>query len=157
MTPSDLNDHPRTVLGFDFGEKRIGVAIGQELTGTARGITTLDSNNRQPDWEAISHLIKEWLPDLLVVGHPLHMDGSEQVITHLAYRFGNRLSGRYNLPVERVDERLTSYEAELELSEEGGKQSKAAVDQRAAEKILQSWLDNNAAKNRQITDRQDEQ
>lgn len=141
MTPAEKNIPPRTVLGFDFGEKRIGVAVGQELTGRARGISTLTSRNRQPDWEAIGQLIEQWRPQLLVVGHPLHMDGSEQPLTHLAYRFGNRLSGRYNLPVERVDERLTSYEAELELREEGGKQSKAAVDQRAAEKILQSWLD----------------
>lgn len=141
MTPTEQNIPPRTVLGFDFGEKRIGVAVGQELTGRARGIATLTSRNRQPDWEAIGQLIEQWCPQLLVVGHPLHMDGSEQPLTHLAYRFGNRLSGRYNLPVERVDERLTSYEAELELREEGGKQSKAAVDQRAAEKILQSWLD----------------
>ena len=118
MRQTGQKEHPRVVLGFDFGEKRIGVAVGQELTGTARGITTLTSKNRQPDWEAISRLIEEWRPDLLVVGHPLHMDGSEQPLTHLAYRFGNRLSGRYNLPVERVDERLSSYEAELELSEE---------------------------------------
>jgi len=157
VTPSDPNTHPRTVLGFDFGEKRIGVAVGQELTGKARGIATLTSNNRQPDWAAIGHLIEEWRPQLLVVGCPLHMDGSEQPLTHLAYRFGNRLSGRYNLPVERVDERLTSYEAELELKAEGGKQSKAAVDQRAAEKILQSWLDSSSANNIQIKDRQDEQ
>lgn len=141
--------HPRVVLGFDFGEKRIGVAIGQELTGQARGLTTLTSNNRQPDWETISRLIDDWHPDLLVVGRPLHMDGSEQEVTHLAYRFGNRLSGRYNLPVEQVDERLTSYEAEQELSEEVGKYTKAEVDQRAAEKILQSWLDSNATAQQQ--------
>ncbi|NOR51896.1 MAG: Holliday junction resolvase RuvX, partial [Gammaproteobacteria bacterium] len=128
MRQTESKEHPRVVLGFDFGEKRIGVAIGQELTGTARGIATLTSKNRQPDWDAISHLIEQWHPDLLVVGAPLHMDGTEQPLTHLAYRFGNRLSGRYNLPVERIDERLTSYEAEQELSEEGGKYSKAAVD-----------------------------
>ena len=141
MISADREVPPRVVLGFDFGEKRIGVAIGQELTGRARGITTLTSKNRKPDWQTIGTLIEEWRPDLLVVGRPLHMDGSEQPVTHLAYRFGNRLSGRYNLPVETVDERLTSYEAELELSEEAGKYDKALIDQRAAEKILQSWLD----------------
>jgi len=148
MTPTGLKERPRVVLGFDFGEKRIGVAVGQELTGTARGITTLISKNRKPDWDAISRLIEEWHPDLLVVGRPLHMDGTEQPITHLAYRFGNRLSGRYNLPVEQVDERLSSYEAEQELSEESGKFSPEDIDQRAAEKILQSWLDSNSQNRR---------
>ncbi len=144
MRPEGPKDHPRVVLGFDFGERRIGVAIGQELTGKARGITTLTSRNRQPDWGSITHLIEEWRPDLLVVGQPLQMDGAEQTLTHLAYRFGNRLSGRYNLPVEQVDERLTSCEAEQELGAERRKYSPAEIDQRAAEKILQSWLDSNS-------------
>ena len=143
MTPAEQQVRPRVILGFDFGEKRIGVAVGQELTGTARGIATLISKNRKPDWEAISRIIEQWHPNLLVVGRPVHMDGTEQEITHLAYRFGNRLSGRYNLPVEHVDERLSSYEAEQELSEESGRRNHNPedIDRRAAEKILQSWLD----------------
>lgn len=144
MSAAEPNDRPRVLLGFDFGEKRIGVAVGQELTGTARGIATLISKNRQPDWQGISQLIEQWHPDLLVIGRPLHMDGSEQPLTHLAYRFGNRLSGRYNLPIAQVDERLSSYEAEQELREESGRYSPEDIDQRAAAKILQSWLDSNS-------------
>ncbi|MCW8826766.1 MAG: Holliday junction resolvase RuvX [Gammaproteobacteria bacterium] len=153
MTLADQEIPPRVVLGFDFGEKRIGVAVGQELTGQARGLTTLSSKNRQPDWESISRLIEEWRPNLLIVGRPLHMDGTEQPLTHLAYRFGNRLSGRYNLPVEHVDERLSSYEAEQELSEESKIFTKSDIDKRAAEKILQSWLDNNRRLSAKIDDK----
>lgn len=131
---------PRVLLGFDFGEKRIGVAIGQELTRTARGLTTLTSRNRQPDWEAIRALLEQWQPHALVVGRPLHLDGSEVPITHLATRFGNRLMGRYNLPVYTMDERLSSYEAEQQLGEEQGRYTKEEIDMRAAQNILQSWL-----------------
>lgn len=132
---------PGTLLGFDFGTRRIGVAIGQQLTGTARPLTTLTSRDGGPDWAAITRLIEEWRPNALVVGIPLHMDGSEMELTHLATRFGNRLRGRYNLPVFTVDERLTSAEAELELREGGQRLDKGAVDQVAAQLILQSWLD----------------
>lgn len=132
---------PRTLLGFDFGTRRIGVAIGQELTGTARPLTTLTSQDGGPDWAAISRLIEQWRPDALVVGIPYHMDDSEMELTHLAKRFGNRLRGRYNLPVFTVDERLTSAEAETQLREAGNKLDKGAVDPVAAQLILQSWLD----------------
>ncbi len=131
---------PRVVLGFDFGEKRIGIAVGQELTATARGITTLISRNRQPDWDSITRLMEEWQPNAIVVGRPLHLDGTEVAITKLAHRFGNRLAGRYNLPVYTMDERLTSYEAEQQLAEEQGNYSKEEVDMRAAQIILQCWL-----------------
>lgn len=136
---------PRTLLGFDFGTRRIGVAVGQELTGTARPLTTLTSRNGGPDWTAISRLIEEWQPDALVVGIPCHMDGTEMEMTRLATRFGNRLRGRYNLPVFAVDERLTSAEAELLLREGGRRPDKGAVDQVAAQLILQSWLDGHAS------------
>lgn len=136
---------PRTLLGFDFGTRRIGVAIGQELTGTARSLTTLNSRDGGPDWGAISRLIEEWQPDALVVGIPYHMDGSEMELTRLATRFGNRLQGRYNLPLFTVDERLTSAEAEAQLREEGGRFGKGDVDQMSAQLILQSWLDQQKA------------
>ncbi|HEY0635255.1 MAG TPA: Holliday junction resolvase RuvX [Gammaproteobacteria bacterium] len=136
---------PRTLLGFDFGTRRIGVAVGQELTGTARPLTTLTSRDGGPDWAAISRLIEEWQPAALVVGIPWHMDGSEMELTRLATRFGNRLRGRYNLPVFTVDERLTSAEAEQLLHEEGQRFDQGAVDQVAAQLILQSWLDQHAS------------
>ena len=131
----------QTLLGFDYGTRRIGVAVGQDITRSVTPLTTLLSQNDKPDWDAISKLITEWQPDRLVVGLPLHLDGSVQDLTEKAQRFGNQLKGRYNLPVEMVDERLTSHEAETELATRGGKVAKADIDALAAALILQSWLD----------------
>ena len=131
----------QTLLGFDYGTKRIGVAVGQDITRTVTPLTTLHSQNNKPDWDAISKLITEWQPDRLVVGLPLHLDGSVQALTESVQRFGNQLKGRYNLPVEMVDERLTSHEAETELAARGGETAKADIDALAAALILQSWLD----------------
>ncbi|HEB67773.1 MAG TPA: Holliday junction resolvase RuvX [Gammaproteobacteria bacterium] len=128
---------PETLLGFDFGTRRIGIAIGQTLTGSARPLTTLDTRNGKPDWEAIGRLIREWQPDRLVVGLPLHLDGTPQSMTEQARRFGRQLEGRYNLPVEWVDERLTSDAAERELP---SPHDKGAVDAMAAALILEDWL-----------------
>ena len=130
---------PRVLLGFDFGSKRIGVAVGQELTGTARELVTLHNRNGAPDWEAIGRLLDEWRPDALVVGLPVNRDGSEHEVTRLARRFGNRLRGRYNLPVFTIDERLSSSEAEGLLAGRG-RYDKADVDKLAARLILESWL-----------------
>lgn len=140
---------PRTLLGFDFGTRRIGIAIGQELTGQAQPLTTLTSRDGGPDWASISQLINKWQPQALVVGIPLHMDGSEIELTRLARRFLNRLQGRYNLPVYGVDERLTSAEAEALLREESKKFDKEAIDQVAAQLILQSWLNQQNASPRE--------
>ncbi len=135
-----MSDKPRTLLGFDFGTKRIGVAVGQELTRTATALETLNSPDGGPDWASISRLIKEWQPDALVVGLPLNLDGSESESSRLARRFGNRLAGRYNLPVFTADERLSSSEAEVILAEQGHFE-KAEIDKLAAQLILQSWLE----------------
>lgn len=132
---------PETLLGFDYGTVRIGVALGQTVTGTAKPLTTLPCRNGQPDWTAIGRLIDEWQPQRLVVGLPLQLDASEQEMTARARRFGNQLKGRYNLPVEMVDERLTSREAEAEREATGGKFDRAGIDALAAALILQSWLD----------------
>ena len=140
----------RTLLGFDFGTKRIGVAIAQEITGTANPLVTVKAVKNKPDWESISKIIAEWQPDLLVVGLPLHMDGTEQDMTQAARRFSNQLNGRYQLPVALMDERLTSNEAESILSEQSGSRGslfrdsmfpdKAQIDMISAQLILQSWL-----------------
>ena len=133
---------PLTLLGFDFGEKRIGIAVGQSLTGSVTPLTTLSAVQQKPDWARIEALLKEWQPDRLIVGLPLHMDGREQTLTQRAKRFGNQLKGRYNLPVEWVDERLTSLEAESILQQSGKKHSdKRDIDKVAAALILQSWLE----------------
>lgn len=134
-----------TLLGFDFGEQRIGIAVGQTLTGTVTPLVTLSSVKQQPDWMGIEALIKEWQPDRLIVGLPLHMDGREQTLTQRAKRFGNQLKGRYNLPVEWVDERLSSHAAEMILREQGNRRpDKQAIDKIAAGLILQSWLEQQA-------------
>ncbi len=134
------------LLGFDYGTKRIGVAVGQTLTGSARPLATVSARDGKPDWDAITRLIAEWQPAALVVGLPVHMDGTEHERTARARRFGNQLRGRYNLPVHSVDERLTSYEAEQELRAQGKKVQD--LDPLAAQLILQSWLDTHAAENR---------
>lgn len=131
----------RTLLGFDFGTRYIGVAVGQELTGTAQGLAALPTRDGGPDWDAITRLIDEWQPQAFVVGLPLNMDDTEQPLTQAARRFGNRLQGRYNRPVYLVDERLTSVEARARLAEAPrGRRTKPAVDRLAAELILRTWL-----------------
>lgn len=139
----NLSKTPRTFLGFDFGTKRIGIAIGQEVTGTVNPLTTIHAKNNKPDWDAISKIISEWQPDLLVIGLPLHMDGTEQPMTQAARRFSNQLNGRYQIPIELMDERLSSNEAESILNEQSGSsvfQDKAQIDMISAQLILQSWM-----------------
>ena len=128
---------PQTLLGFDFGEKRTGVAVGQSLTATATALTTLTSRNNKPDWSGIETLIKEWQPNALVVGIPVHMDGKEQPMTDAARKFSRQLAGRFNLPVHEAEERLSSAEAEQTL---GNNAAKEEIDREAARIILQSWL-----------------
>jgi len=101
-----------TLLGFDFGTKRIGVAVGQTLTGNARPLTTLRANNEQPDWEAIGRLIANWQPVQLVVGLPVNMDGSEHDLAATVHEFAEQLRARFALPVDLIDERLSSHEAQ---------------------------------------------
>lgn len=127
-----------TLLGFDYGRKRIGVAVGQSLTATANALTTISAREGKPDWPAITRLVAEWKPGALVVGIPYHMDGSEQDMTRAAERFCRQLEGRYRLPVYRAEERLSSYIVEQRL---GGRQ---AIDPLAAQVILQDWLQQQA-------------
>lgn len=131
----------QTYLAFDYGQKRIGVAVGQDLTRTASALTTLKTRNNTPPWEEITDLIKTWQPQAFVVGLPYNKDGSEHAITQAARRFGNQLHGRYGLPVHWVDERLTSSEAERILAERGVRSKKEDVDKVAAQLILQSWFE----------------
>ena len=132
-----------TVLAFDFGEKRIGAAVGEPLTGIAHPLTTIHAADKQRRYAAIGELIHEWQPARLVVGLPSHMDGSEHALTRLARKFADDLGRRFGLPVDLVDERLTSAAAESSLGEAGlnAKQRKAHVDAVAAQQILQDYLD----------------
>ena len=134
-----------TVIAFDFGLKRTGVAVGNTLTGSASPECTIQSNNEQPDWQSITRLFNEWKPDQLVVGMPTELDGSESPLTKRINRFCNQLNGRYNLPVDQENEQFTSIEAaarlkQLRQSGRKKKVSKEEVDKIAASIILENWM-----------------
>ena len=133
-----------TALGFDYGEKRIGVAVGQSLTGSASPLGVVAVRGGEPDWEALGRLVQEWRPAALVVGLPYNMDLSEQEMTHKARHFSQRLIERFPLPVHTVDERLSSREAEAALKErrQAGRRriTREDIDGAAACVILQSWF-----------------
>jgi putative Holliday junction resolvase len=130
----------QVVLGFDFGQQRIGIAVGQQVTGTASAVCTLQSRDGKPDWDTISGLIDEWQPDTLVVGLPLHADGKESEISLAARKFARQLEGRYRLPVYTMDEHLSSHAA-AELQNRDRQAAKTGIDAVAARIILQNWLE----------------
>ncbi|HWU84487.1 MAG TPA: Holliday junction resolvase RuvX [Rhodocyclaceae bacterium] len=136
----------RLALGFDFGTKRIGIAVGQEMLGTARPIATLTYLENAHRFAAIQKLIEEWHPDLLVVGLPMNVDGSEHEMSARCRRFANQLYGRFRLPVALVDERFSSVVAEESLAGRGmnWQERKAVVDAEAARLILESFFQGGA-------------
>ncbi len=148
------NDAPRphTVLGFDFGLRRIGVAVGQTLTGTASPLQTLLCTDGRPNWDVVSRLIAEWCPAVLVVGLPTTANGMESAVLAATRRFVRHLEEHYRLPVHTVDERLSSWEAEAHMVEAGKMRSrpKGTIDKMAAQVILQSWLTEQAALSRNV-------
>ncbi|MBK1700361.1 Holliday junction resolvase RuvX [Thiococcus pfennigii] len=127
-----------TLLGFDYGPRKIGIAVGQTVTASASPLTTLRSRDRRPDWEGIAGLIREWQPNALVVGLPYNMDDTEAEWAEAAKRFARQLHGRFGLAVHLVDERLTSREARRQLGRAAT--SLAVVDAMAARLILETWL-----------------
>lgn len=131
------------VLAFDFGLKRIGVAIGETLLGRARALTTIAADASDLRFELIGNLIAEWRPRRLVVGLPSALDGREHEMSGRCRRFARQLEGRFGLPVTLVDERLTSAEAERRLGEAGlrWQARKQRVDAEAAMIILQDYFD----------------
>lgn len=134
----------KTVLGFDYGTKSIGVAIGQALTGSASPLGSLKAVDGIPKWEQIGALIDEWCPDLIVVGLPLNMDGTEQDITQRAKKFANRINGRFSINVVTQDERLTTTDAKARLFEFGGYKAlkKDQIDAISAVLIIESYFEN---------------
>lgn len=132
-----------TVLAFDFGERRIGIAVGEHLLNTANPLTTIDNESNEVRFNAITALVNEWQPKLLVVGLPLSLDGTENAVTQLCKKFARRLNGRFNLPVVLIDERYSSAEASNLLNQTGikGRAQKVMLDQVAAQTILQSYFD----------------
>lgn len=142
--PDDEVKPQGTLLGFDFGHRRIGVAVGQTLTCSANALTVVPVTDK-PDWNEITRIVNEWKPVALVVGLPLAADGGETDLSRDARRFGRQLNGRYGLPVFHEDERLTSFSAEqsfVDARQKGGMRRKDAAlkDAMAAQIILQSWL-----------------
>lgn len=134
---------PRLLLGFDYGSKQIGVAVGQVITGQARELCILKAQNGVPDWQKVEALIKEWQPDAIVIGLPLNMDGSKSEMSERAEKFARRLNGRFNLPVHTHDERLTTYEAKGQRLQQGQNSGyrERPVDALAAALLLQGWLE----------------
>lgn len=132
-----------TVLAFDFGEKRIGVATGETLLGNAHPLTVIRAETNDERFAAIGRLVDEWKPVQLVVGLPTHVDGTEHEMTRRARNFAERLQRRYHLPVSLADERLTSLDAESLLRETGrnSKSAKPLLDAVAAQLILQTWFE----------------
>ncbi|AAN56345.1 Holliday junction resolvase RuvX [Shewanella oneidensis MR-1] len=134
----------KTVLGFDFGTKSIGVAVGQQITASATPLLSIKAVDGIPNWEEIAKLIQEWQPDLVVVGLPLNMDGTEQEMTHRARKFANRLNAKFGVKIFTQDERLTTTDAKARLFELGGYKAltKGQVDAVSAVLIIESYFEN---------------
>lgn len=129
-----------TVLGFDFGMSRIGVAVGQSITRTASPLAIVGARDGVPAWQDLDEFIKQWQPSHLIVGEPINMDGSDSQMARLARKFARRIEARWHIPSEMVDERLTSAEARS-LSDE------VRVDDVAAVLITETWLASHQAQN----------
>jgi putative holliday junction resolvase len=128
------NNNTQTLLGFDFGMRRIGIAIGNTVTNTAQPLIIIQAQDGIPDWNEINNLINQWAITALVVGMPYNIDGEFQEITHAAKKFANRLKQKFKLPVHLIDERYTTKIAKSASRKDKG------VDSIAASILLQSWL-----------------
>ena len=136
------------MLAFDFGEKRIGVAVGDLEVRIAHPLATVAAEDNATRFAEIGKLIAEWQPSRLVVGLPMHADGTEHEVSRLARRFAQRLEGRFGVPASLMDERLTSKAAESRLRESGarGREITDALDAAAAREILEAWFESQGAK-----------
>lgn len=133
----------RTVIGFDFGKKYIGVAVGQEITGSASPLGSIKANDGVPHWPNLLQYLEQWQPDLIVIGLPLNMDGSEQQLTLDAKKFGKRVFGRSGIAIEFQDERLTTMDAKAQLFERGGFRNlkKDNIDAQSAVLIIEGFFE----------------
>ncbi|MGQ0525626.1 MAG: Holliday junction resolvase RuvX [Betaproteobacteria bacterium] len=137
-----------TVLGFDFGEKRIGVAVGDLQVGIAHPLATIRAEDNRSRFSAIAAIVEEWHPVMLIVGVPFHAQQTRHEMERLARRFARRLEGRFGIPTHLVDERLTSDAAATALREQGisARSTKGALDEAAAQQILQAYFEGRRAK-----------
>ena len=136
-----------TIIAFDFGLQRTGVAVGNTIVGTATALETLKSIHGKPNWPAIESIITQWSPVKLVVGLPTQLDGSDSDVTPAVRKFCNQLNGRFGLPVEQANEQFTSIEASRRLKEtrQAGRKRKVVkeeVDQLSAVIIFENWYQN---------------
>lgn len=134
-----MAEPPARVLGFDFGTRKIGMASGQSLTGTATPLAAIPCANQTPNWDTISDLIKEWQPDALIIGLPLNMDDTESELTRRCRRFARQLEGRFGLPAWLVDERLTTREARQQMGDNYRGGPDPRVDSLAAALIIEGF------------------
>ena len=133
-----------TLLAFDFGTRKIGLASGQSLTGTGSPLPALPCREGIPDWEQVRRLLAEWQPDLLLVGLPLNMDGTDSDLSQRARRFAGRLKGRFGKPVQLIDERLSTREARERLGDHYRGGSDPRVDSMAAVLLIESFFNDGA-------------
>lgn len=145
MSSAPADPAPRSVLGFDVGRRRIGVAVGNTISASATAIAVVSARDEGPDWDAVDGLVRQWRPDRLLVGDPLTLDGEVQAITRHARAFAEQLRARFGLPVEMVDERSSSREADARFAERrrGGtarRKDAAVLDAVAAQIIVERWL-----------------
>ncbi|MFY9178584.1 MAG: Holliday junction resolvase RuvX [Venatoribacter sp.] len=130
------------LMAFDFGTKRIGIAVGQRLTGTGEPLSPIKANDGIPNWQELERIINTWNPDAFVVGLPLNMDGTPSSMSARANKFAKRLEGRYHRRAFTHDERLSSFEAKGYVMAQGGSRDfgKNSVDGLAAQLVLESWM-----------------
>lgn len=133
-------------LGFDFGMRRIGVAVGQKLTCTASPLAVIKATDGVPNWQQLDPIIEKWQPTGIVLGIPLNMDGTTQEMTFCARKFGKRLYKRYQIPIFETDERLSTFEAKQRLLTDDVLKSfrkRSRQDDIAAQVILEAWFEEN--------------
>lgn len=134
----------KVLLGVDFGTKRIGLAIGQSITGSARSLEIIPAKQGTPNWNSLIKIIKEWAVEAIVVGMPLDMQGKWQNTSQQVVEFIEQLKQHTDLPIYTVDERMTTIEAKAQISAQGRhKLDKARVDSYAAKIILEDWFAEN--------------
>jgi putative Holliday junction resolvase len=137
------SESPNTLLAFDYGLSQIGVAVGNTLSNTSQPLTVLSARDGVPQWSEVEALLRDWEPDLIVVGLPLNMNGSESEMSVRAKKFARRLEGRFAVTTTMVDERLSSFEAKSLLEKQGhrGNYKEVPADALAAQLILNSWFE----------------
>jgi len=135
----------KQLIAFDFGLRQIGVATGNTISSVASELTTLNAREGKPNWDEVEKLLREWKPDLCLVGLPLNMDGTESELSDRARKFARKIEGRFNLTTEMVDERLSSFEAKGLAKEKGhkGDYKAAPIDALAAKILVEQWLSTN--------------